>query len=236
MSELTEVPMFLTDRQMDMVFFIERHHALNGDVPTNDMMHRRFDLFDGELEAFASHPLVTKSMKYRGIIYPAMEDVLSAEQMSAVAAMLDYTDRRSDEKKLRDVGITTRQWSAWMLNDNFAEYLSQRSERMLAASQFEAHKGLIKGVRNGNVASVKLFNEMSGRHNPEADNNVNIRVLMYSFIEILQKYVKDPVVMHQISTEMMNQASLHGNGAGMMAPQIAGRGAPMTITQLKDDV
>lgn len=230
-------PEFLSDRQMDIVFFVERYHALEGKVPSSDIIHQRFDLFEGEYESFASHPLVAKSMKHRGITFPAAEDVLSPEQMSAIAAMLDYTDRRSDEKKLRDVGITTRQWTTWMLDDQFAEYLSNRSERMLLASKHEAHKGLLKGVRNGNVASVKYMNEMTGRYNPEADNNVNIRALLMGMIEILQRHISDPIILHGIATEMMNAAAIH-NGGGSIgnAPQLTGRGAPVSITALRDDI
>lgn len=229
-------PEFLTDRQMDIVFFIERYHALQGEVPSSDVIHRRFELFDGELTAFQKHPLVVKSMKYRGITFPAAEDVLSAEQMTAIATMLDYTDRRSDEKKLRDVGITTRQWTTWMLDDTFSEYLRDRSERMLINSQHEAHKGLLKGVRNGNVASVKYMNELTGRYNPEADNAVNIRALLQTMIEILQRYIKDPITLHGIATEMMNAASIQGGNNAAMPAQITGRSAPVVITQLKDDV
>src|SRR5690349_8517787 len=206
------VDSFLNDRQMEMVFFIERHHALNGEAPSKEQMHERFELFDGEYDTFAKHPLVKKSMKYRGISFPAAKDVLTAAQMTAIAAMLDYTDRRSDEKKLRDVGITTRQWTTWMLDDTFADYLRDRSERMIIGAQHEAHKGLIKGVRNGNVASVKYYNELTGRYNPEADNNVNVRALLMTMIEILQKYIADPIVLHGIATEMMNAGTLHANG------------------------
>lgn len=229
-------PDYLSDRQMDVVFFIERYHALEGKVPTSQIIHDRFELFEGEYESFTRHPLVAKSMKHRGITFPAAEDVLSPEQMSAIAAMLDYTDRRSDEKKLRDVGITTRQWTTWMLDDTFSDYLRERSERMLLNSQHEAHKGLLKGVRNGNVASVKYMNEMTGRYNPEADNNVNIRALLMGMIEILQKYIQDPIVLHGIATEMMNAAAVQGNaGIGMPALN-TGRGAPVSITTLRDDI
>lgn len=231
-----EDPEFLTDRQMDIVFYIERYHALEGIVPSDEVIHKRYDLFEGEWEAFTKHPLVLRSMQFRGIPFPAAEDVLSAPQMSAIAAMLDYTDRRSDEKKLRDVGITTRQWTTWMLDDTFAEYLRERSERMLVNAQHEAHRGLLKGVRNGNVASVKLYNEMTGRHNPDADNNVNVRALLMTMIEILQKYIQDPIVLHGIATEMMNAGTLHANGGMKMPLGIAGRGAPTLITTMKDDV
>lgn len=210
-----ENPDWLSDAQMEMVFFIERFHAMQGEVPDDEIMHKRFKLGDGELTNFKLHPLVAKSMSFRGIVYPPLREHFTDRQMAAVAMMTNYTDRRSDEKKLRDVGITAREWATWLLDDKFQEYLTSRSERMLAGAQHEAHLGLIKGMRNGNVASVKLYNEMTGRYNPEADNQVNIRMLLHSFIEILQRHISDPVMLHRIASELTQAASREQLG---MAP------------------
>lgn len=215
---------FLTDQQIEMVFFIERYHATYGSAPNDDTMMRRFDVDQAGLEEFKINPLVVKSFSYRGIVYPALEDRLTDKQMAAVAVMLNYTDRRSDEKKLRDIGITTREWSSWLLDNDFAEYLRTRSERVLAASQHEAHLGLIKGMRAGNVAHVKLFNEMTGRYNPEAENNLNIKLLLGTFIEILQKHVTDPVILNRIAVEMTNAATRDQIGGLNAGP--SGRFAP----------
>lgn len=215
---------YLSDQFMEMVFFIERYHATQGSSPNDETMHKRFEIEQATLEEFKINPLVQKSLKYRGIVYPAPGDTLTSKQMAAISAMLNYTDRRSDEKKLRDIGITTREWSTWLLDDNFAAYLSDRSERMLVASQHEAHLGLIKGIRGGNLASVKLYNEMTGRYNPEAENNFNIKILLGSFIEILQRHVSDPIVLHRIALEMNNAAARQTMGDSGPGP--SGRFAP----------
>lgn len=217
-------PEYLSDQQMEMVFFIERYHSSYGQAPNDETMMRRFDIDQAGMEEFKIHPLVRKSFSYRGIVYPALEDRLTDRQMAAVAAMLNYTDRRSDEKKLRDIGITTREWSSWLLDTNFSQYLTERSERVLVASQHEAHMGLIKGLRAGNVAHVKLFNEMTGRYNPEAENNLNIKLLLGTFIEILQKHVSDPIILNRIAVEMTNAATRDQIGGINAGP--SGRFAP----------
>lgn len=230
----TNSPDWLTDSQMEMVFFIERFHAMQGETPTDEIMHKRFVLQVGELEEFKTHPLVAKSMAFRGITYPALADLLNERQMAAVAVMTNFVDKRSDEKKLRDIGITTREWATWMLDDNFQKYLSQRSERMLQGAQHEAHLGLIKGMRNGNVASVKLYNEMTGRYNPEADNQVNVKLLLHSFIEVLQRHIKDPIQLHGIAGELMQIAS--GNAFGALPGRSAPASAPQKVIVMKGEV
>lgn len=222
---------WLTDGQMEMVHFIERHHAMLGEPPSDNVMRQRYDITEDELREFKTHPLVLKSMKYRGINYPSRGELLSDRQMHAIATMTNYVDKRSDEKKLRDMGITSREWSQWMLDEEFQKYLNERSERMLIASQHQAHLGLVKGARNGNVAAVKLYNEMTGRYNPDQENNLNVRILLGSFIEVLQRHIKDPVIMHAIATEMMNVASrqsIEGNASGL-----PGRFAPPVMSEQK---
>lgn len=222
---------FLSEAFIDMVHYVERFHAQNGEVPNDDQMHRRFNVAEALLEEFKVDPLVQKSLRTRGINYPALKDFLNDRQLAGIAAMTNYIDRRSDEKKLRDLGISPREWSTWMLDNNFSDYLQQRSERMFAGAQHEAHFGLIKGMRNGNVASVKLFNEMSGRYNPEADHNLNIRVLLGGIIEILQLEIKDPVVLNRIATKMMNLAAREQQANGITGGGLSGRSAPVVIEQ-----
>lgn len=229
-SDIPPVQEFLTAEFVDMIHYVERYHAIHGEAPGDEQMLKRFNIAQPLLEEFKVDMLVHRSLTERGIVYPPRKDFLNDRQIAAVAAMTNYVDKRSDEKKLRDIGISTREWATWLLDNNFSEYLQERAERMFRNSQHEAHMGLIKGMRNGNVASVKLFNEMSGRHNPEAENNFNIRILLSGIIEILQLEIRDPIILNRIATKMMNLAAREqqNNALGMGA---SGRYAPVVIEQ-----
>jgi hypothetical protein len=207
-SESTETPPpaqrnFLTDVELDLVFYIERFHSSTGNVPSNNDIRARFsNVSDQDIAEFKNNPLVIRSMGARGIPFPDPGEQFSQRQMAAAATMLAYTDRRSDEKKLRDIGVTPREWAGWLQDEKFASYLRDRSEKMAEHSIHEAHLGLIKGVRSGNTASIKLFLEMQGRYNPEQENQINVRLLLHKFIEVIQKHVRDPLVLHNIAREL----------------------------------
>lgn len=205
----------LTDFDFDLIQYIERFHASTGAAPTDAQLVQRFNLESDRLEAFKENPLVKKSFDFRGIIFPAPEDRFTPEQMHAAAVMLDLVDRRSDEKKLRDMGITTRQWSTWLQDDAFAAYMTDRAEKLLANSTFEMHKGTLKGVRNGNLASVKLGYEITGRFKSDQEVQIDIRRVLHTFIEIIQKYVKDPITLHSIAMELSQHASAESFSTGM---------------------
>lgn len=206
----------LSDIELDLIFHIERHVATNGVAPTRSQLKLRFTGLDDKFyETFEKNPLVQKSFKVRGIIYPTMSDALTDEQMHAVNIMLDPYDRRSDEKKLRDIGITTRRWAMWLMEERFAEYVRDRSERMLQSSIFEAHKGIIKGARNGNVAAVKTLYEITGRYRPNEESQIDVRRILHTFIEVIQKYVKDPIVLHAIAMDLSSAASAESLSTGL---------------------
>lgn len=213
----------LTDVELDLVFFVERFHASTGQAPTDAQINQRFTGLTPEiLHNFKTNPLVLKSLKARGINYPAAADKFTPEQMHAAAVMLDMVDRRSDEKKLRDLGITTRKWSQWLLDDEFAAYLSDRSEKLLANSIPEAHKGLLKGVRNGNVAAVKTMYEITGRYRPDEEVQIDIRRVLQTFIEVIQKFIKDPILLHNIAMELSNIASAESYSTGLTNQMMSG--------------
>lgn len=213
----------LTDVELDVIFFIERFAATMGNVPTRTQIEERFNgLTDKWFASFNANPLVLKSFRTRGIVYPAQADILTDDQMHAIATMLDPYDRRSDEKKLRDLGLTSRQWATWLLDDQFAEYMRDRSERMLANSVHEAHKGLVKGARNGNVAAVKTLYEITGRYRPNEESQIDVRRVLHTFIEVIQRYVKDPIVLHNIAMDLSNAASAESLSNGLSNQMMSG--------------
>lgn len=208
--------MTLNSIELDVIFFVERYAATQGQAPTDETIKRRFaDIDDKFLADFRANELVQKSFNARGIVYPAMADKLTDSQMHAIAVMLDPYDRRSDEKKLRDMGIATRQWAMWMLEDDFATYLRDRSEKLLENGLFEAHKGLLKGARNGNIAAVKTYYEITGRYRPDEEAQIDIRRVLHTFIEVIQKYVKDPVLIHQIAMDLSSAATAESLSTGL---------------------
>lgn len=219
---------FITDVELDVIHFIERYHASMGETPTDAQIKQRFNRIDDTwLRHFQANELVQRSFTARGILYPSAADRFTPEQMHAAATMLDPYDRRSEQKKLADLGITTREWSQWLQDSAFAEYLRARSELMLTNSMHEAHKGLIKGIRNGNVASIKTYYEITGRHDPNKESAVNIGVILHTFIEVIQKFVKDPITLHAIATELSNIASRESFTNGLAASMVTG--APMGL-------
>jgi hypothetical protein len=173
---------FLEPWQRDVVNYVERIHSTTGAFPGDSdileylRMLKHEEIYLEHIDELKGNELFQASMQARGIVEEGY--FLTAKQLAAASIMLNLTDRRSDEKKLRDIGVSTEEFSTWMLNKHFAEYMRQRSENLIDNSMHMAHMGLLRGVNQGNTASIKLYYELTGRYNPNAENEVNIRLVI----------------------------------------------------------
>jgi YesN/AraC family two-component response regulator len=201
---------FLEPWELEAVLYIERIHSSTGALPGDDdiLEYLRFTKkFTGinavSIDNLKNSELFKASMDARGITEIGL---ITQRQMAAASVMLNLTDRRSDEKKLRDIGVSTEEYSNWVQDNTFAEYLRQRSEQLITNSVHEAHMGLMRGVRQGNTASIKLYYELSGRYNPNEENNVNVRLLIGKVLEAIQKHVREPATLNKLAVELSQLA------------------------------
>lgn len=205
--------------QKEAVLFIERYHSVAGVLPPDSdiieylTITKKFKGINSEsILTLKENELFLKSMEVRGI--PVDNTSLTARQMAAASIMLNLTDRRSDEKKLRDLGISTEEWSTWMQNKNFAKYMQDRSEALIANSVHEAHMGLLRGVRMGNTSAISLYYKLVGRYDPDQENQVNVRLLIGRILEAIQKHVRDPETLNRLAVEMSQLAIEAGSPVG----------------------
>ncbi len=205
---------FLDKWELEVVLFVEKYHSVSGVVPPDsdildyvNSLKPHWDYGREDLNALKTNELFQASMRKRGIYIGPTElnlhvGQLSSRQMGAAAVMMDLLDRRSDAKKLRDMGISTEEWSTWIQDKAFSNYLSGRAELLIGNSQHEAHIGLIRSVRSGNLGAIKYFNELTGRFKEDADSSIDTRALIGRILEIIQKHVKDPEVLGALGSEM----------------------------------
>jgi hypothetical protein len=201
---------YLSPVARELVLFIERFHSLTGVAPervgmTDYLVSIGHKVSATELTNILKDPLFKRSMDVRGIIMDSQyvaNKKLTQRQMTAAAMMSSVVDRRSEGKRLSDLGISTTEWSTWMLDETFVRYYEGRVEKMLANSVSAAHLGLMRGVNNGNVQAIKLLYEITNRYNPAQEDQVNVRVLLNRVIEVIQKHVKDPEILTNMAREL----------------------------------
>jgi hypothetical protein len=239
-------PEFLADWQREIVFYIERYHSTVGDIPSDSdileymRLTKKYTLRSEDVESLKTNELFLKSMASRGLVINTgpgelrLVTGLTSRQMEAIATIQNYIDRRSDEKKLRDLGISTDEWSTWMQDNSFVNYLNQRSELLIRNAISESHMGLLRGVRQGNLASIKYYNEMTGVYNPNDENQFNISVLMGKILEAVQRQIQDPVLLNRLAIELSSIAMESGAFPVGSAEGANNRRVPISSTRPKE--
>jgi hypothetical protein len=200
---------YLTEIERDLVIFIEKFHSMTGIPPEEVAMEDYlksigYNVTPVAIKEMLDNPLFKKSMDSRGIILGSEYKTgkLTVRQMTAAQVMTNIFDKRSDAKKLSDIGVSTTEYAGWMQEQNFYDFVIGKTERLLGNSVHEAHLGLIRGVKSGNVPAIKLLYEITNRYNPDQESQVNMRLLIGRFVEVIQKYVKDPEVLENMAREL----------------------------------
>jgi len=195
----------LTNDQRDIINFIEHwwftHDDINSKMPTPQNLRDGLNWDTSKVSKHLKDPAVVKALENRGIILADIT-LLLPEQLAVANSILDFSDSRSQKKKLEELGVTTQRYQGWLKQERFQRYLKQRAEALLGETQHEAHTSLLRNVQRGDLNSIKLYYEMTGRWSSKTVGDLNVEFILIKVVEAVQKYVKDPVAIQQIAQEL----------------------------------
>ena len=215
----------LSKDEQDFVDFIEQwwhsHDKINEKIPNNETIKSQLankypkvnerpvanpDTVEGywdkaKVGRCLGSKAVNEALERRGIILADIS-LLRPEQLAAANAVLDFSDHRSQKAKLNELGVSTSQYSGWLKLPQFQRYIKQRAEALLGDVQHEAHAALLKNVQRGDLNSIKLYYELTGRWSSKTVGDLNVEFILIKVIEAVQKHVKDPVAIEAVAAEL----------------------------------
>lgn len=127
--------------------------------------------------------------------------VLTPEQILAISIITDPTNRKSFSEKLKQAGISYAQYKAWLKNDTFANKVSEIGESLLQDNIATVHARLVDRAAAGDVQSMRLFYEVSGRHDPSQKQMVDVARIVQLVLESITRHVRDQNALAAISTD-----------------------------------
>jgi len=195
----------LSNDQRDFINFIEHwwfsHDDINSKMPTPQNLRDGLNWDNAKVSRHLKDPEVNKALENRGITL-ADVTLLLPEQLAVANSILDFSDGRPQKKKLEELGVTTQRYQGWLKQERFQRYLKQRAEALLGETQHEAHTSLLRNVQRGDLNSIKLYYEMTGRWSSKTASDLNIEFILIKVVEAVQKHVKDPVAIQMIAQEL----------------------------------
>lgn len=250
MTELSKTNK-LSKEQYALLLYFEQHYWRTGGIPNYQQLVDAGALPKGtsdlDLEAWfdstTHNPQFNSSLVSRGIpeallFRPEVEyspsaaiierlapKTISERQLLVANVILDTFDKRSNLKKLTELGVSTREYNLWLQQPAFRRFMLERAENMLAGGQPAAHIALLERVQQGDLGAVRYYNSMMGRFTERAADgsgvNVNIQNnylgdALVQIVEIIQKHVREPDVLRAIGDDILAlQARLTGGGGAV---------------------
>lgn len=170
------------------------------------------------LEHLLGSEALATALAERGIAFTPLQP-LTAKQMAAAAIYLDTTTSMTHSQRLRAAGVSQRQWDGWMAHARFNALVFEMSEERLAASVPNAHMALMRAVDEGKPWAIKLFYEVSGRHNPAGAHD-DVPQMLAQLLQILDDSGVPVDVMRQVGEKMV-ALSQNPSAAATISPRQA---------------
>ena len=167
-----------------------------------------------------------KLMSSRGYSFEKAH-TLTPEQYFAVSIITNASDRRPLSAKLKSAGVTYAQYRGWLKQPIFREYISSVSEDMLGEHVQDVHTRVVERASSGDIQAIKLYYELTGRHDPNRQQMLDLQNVVRLLLEIITRYVTDTRTLTLINTDI--EAVLSGRPVSAIDQFDIGRIANNTI-------
>ncbi len=140
------------------------------------------------------------AMQSRGVPWTDSKG-LTSQQMLALQVLTNPTDKRPLAAKLKSIGITYPVYRGWMGQPAFSQYMFKITEGMLTEHLPDFNTVLTNKGLAGDLNAIRYINELSGRHDPNRQQVVDLVAIVEKLLDIIQRNVTDPEVFQRIAAE-----------------------------------
>lgn len=172
-----------------------------------------------------------QAIELRGIPWKSDYKGITPEQQRVITLITNPTDRRPLGRRLKSAGVSWATYQAWCKQPHFKNYVDKLAEEILQENISTAHTMLTNRVQNGDLNAIKFFYELTGRHDPNRVENVNLRAVITQILEIIQRRVRDPETLQAIASDMsmLGGVTKATNGGDYSAPVAAVQELPAPV-------
>jgi hypothetical protein len=204
----------ISGEEWDIVCAVEQFWHTNRYFPSNKEISEETVTPVERVAELLESPAVKTRLEARGINYDASPPAkkgelkknltrLTDKQLATAMCILNVADTRSIQEKLRTLGVPEATYYGWTKSKVFQEFMETQMEDMFGDAMPLAHRALISKVVNGDMRAIKLFYELTGRYKSQENETVqNVKILVLRLIEILQRHIKDPVILQAVAEEI----------------------------------
>lgn len=112
---------------------------------------------------------------------------LTGEQIAVLNHLTDTTITKGIPARLRDLGVKPATYAAWMKQKPFNEAIKKLAGRGLEDAIPMAETMLAAQAQAGDLRAIKYFFEVTGRHDPARQQQVDTQALIAVIIDCMQE-------------------------------------------------
>lgn len=175
-------------------------------------------------DTFIEHPLapklvkdwkdvlddISESLANRGLKpYNTTENYLDPRFVFATSSICNILDKRTQAAKLKESGLTTKEWYKFLRIKKYYSYFEARLDEVFDEdTRNNAKLAVAKLVDAGDLTAIKYYNELKNIYRPESQSaNQMISVVLTAVMEILAAHVSSEIL-SKIASEIRNSPSV----------------------------
>lgn len=192
-----------TSFRKEFITFVEVHFFTTKRLPTKTEVSRRLGkITDEDWEALIVS--TQDSLTNRGIRpYDTPVGYLEPNFVLAVNLLCSVHDRRSVEAKLKEAGLTTKQWHSFLRTESYMEYWRARLDEIYTEDVREDTRlALAELVAARDLQAIKYVNELDNVYRPASSNDLVMKMLQI-IIDIVAIHV-DPATLGKIANDIQS--------------------------------
>lgn len=195
----------LSAAEKKLINFFELQWMLRHSVPTNEELAQHLEIPYTSVNYYLNRKPVIAALEKRGIPWKqhTRED-LTPTQVAAAVTMMNFADVRPNDVKLNQLGINPAQYYAWLNDPQFKDLIDTLSDQNLKNIRPTAIGEFTKLINKGDWQAVKYYLDITGAINNQAPQTEQMLMM---FVEVIQKYVKDPKIMAAIAQDLKQVTS-----------------------------
>ena len=200
--------------RVDVLTFIEVYYYETKKLPDFHVLHEHFrdhperpNFLRGWATVLDS---IADSLQNRGIKpYNTTDNYIDPKFAWAVSLVVNHLDKRTIPAKLKEAGLTTKEWQAFMRRKRHFDYFQSRLDEVFTQDvKNDAKIALARSIQNGDLQAIKYYNELQNIYRPETQSAIQmVSIVLTAVMEILAQHVSSDII-NRVAAEIRSSPSV----------------------------
>jgi hypothetical protein len=155
-----------------------------------------------EIQAYLRTREYALAMREMGFNVDLNDNGLTAEQMGLLTILSNPSDGKDLRGKLRLSGIPWAKYQLWLKEREFRKAHDKILGDSLKSMMPLAEQQLAAKIASGDINAIKFGMEVTGRHNPNGQKQLESEALLAILLEVIEEEIKDMGVLQRIASKV----------------------------------